>query len=73
MVPAGVMDKLVTVSSADLLDWSLMNEQRGQVLAGDSLMCSLMRADDTAWLSPSLRKSHDNGVSVTSFDPVTPT
>lgn len=49
-------------------DWLIM-----WVLAGDLLMGCLMRVDYTAWLSPSLHASHDNSVSVTPFNPITPT
>lgn len=43
------------------------------VLAGDLLMGCLMRLDYSVWLSPPLHASHDNRVSVTSFNPITPT
>lgn len=49
-------------------DWLMM-----WVLAGDLLMGCLMRIDYTVWLSPSLHASHDNRVSVTPFNPITPT
>lgn len=51
----------------------MMNEWCSKVFAGDLLMCCLMRVDYTVWLSPSLRASHDNRVSVTPFNPITPT
>ncbi len=49
-------------------DWLMM-----WVLAGDLLMGCLMRVDYTVCLSPSLHASHDNRVSVTPFNPITPT
>lgn len=43
------------------------------VLAGDLLMSCLMRLDCTVRLSSSLHASHDTSVSVTPFNPITPT